>query len=60
MTGLLGGTYLAWSDGLRPLHALTFGSVSFTAYVGIIALIANVVVDAAANLAVEGALRASR
>jgi solute:Na+ symporter, SSS family len=50
--GLCGGTYLAWSDGLRPLHALTFGSVSFTAYVGIIALIANIVVAAAVNLAV--------
>jgi solute:Na+ symporter, SSS family len=50
--GLFGGTYLAWSDGLRPLHALTFGSVSFTAYVGIIALIANIVVAAAVNLAV--------
>jgi solute:Na+ symporter, SSS family len=50
--GLFGGTYLAWSDGLRPLHALTFGSVSFTAYVGILALIANIVVAAAVNLAV--------
>jgi len=55
--GLFGGTYLAWSDGLRPLHALTFGSVSFTAYVGIIALIANIVVAAAVNLAVASPRR---
>jgi SSS family solute:Na+ symporter len=55
--GLCGGSYLAWSDGLKPLHALTFGSVSFTAYVGVIALIANIVVAAAVNLAVAPARR---
>ena len=25
---------MAWSDGLKPLHALTIGATSFTAYVG--------------------------
>jgi SSS family solute:Na+ symporter len=50
--GLVGGTYLALSDGLKPLHTLTFGSVSFTAYVGIIALIANIAVAAAVNLVI--------
>jgi SSS family solute:Na+ symporter len=50
--GLLGGTYMAWSDGLRPLHVVTFGTVSFTAYVGVIALFANIVVAVAVNLAV--------
>jgi SSS family solute:Na+ symporter len=55
--GLLGGTYLALSDGLKPLHAVTFGSVSFTAYVGIIALIANIVVAVAVNVIVAPARR---
>jgi SSS family solute:Na+ symporter len=55
--GLIGGTYLALSDGLKPLHAVTFGSLSFTAYVGIIALVANIVVAAAVNVMVAPARR---
>jgi hypothetical protein len=48
--GLFGGTYLAWSDGLKPLHALTFGDISVTAYVGLIAFAANVVTAVLVNL----------
>lgn len=47
--GLIGGTYLSWGDGLKPLHLVTFGDVSFTAYVGLIALIANVVTAVVVN-----------
>jgi solute:Na+ symporter, SSS family len=50
--GIAGGTYLAWSDNLKPLHALTIGSTSFTAYVGLIALLANVAIAAAVNVAI--------
>jgi SSS family solute:Na+ symporter len=42
--GLLGGTYLAWSNGLKPLHTLTFGGSSYTLYVGVIALVLNIIV----------------
>jgi solute:Na+ symporter, SSS family len=48
--GMAGGTYMAWSDGLKPLHTLTVGDVSFTAYVGLIALVANIVVAGVVNL----------
>jgi solute:Na+ symporter, SSS family len=48
--GMAGGTYMAWSDDLKPLHTLTIGDTSFTAYVGLIALVANIVVAALVNL----------
>jgi solute:Na+ symporter, SSS family len=48
--GMAGGTYVAWSDGLKPLHTLTIGDTSFTAYVGLIALVANVIVALFVNL----------
>ncbi|MEA2978099.1 MAG: solute:Na+ symporter, family [Alphaproteobacteria bacterium] len=48
--GMLGGTYLAWTDGLKPLHALTLGGTTFTVYVGMIALTANIAVAIVANL----------
>jgi SSS family solute:Na+ symporter len=54
--GLLGGTWLAWSDGLKPLHAIAFGDLSFTAYTGLIALIANIVVAAVVNAAMRPAI----
>jgi SSS family solute:Na+ symporter len=49
--GLLGGTFIAWSDGLKPLHAIAIGEFSFTAYIGLIALIANIAVAVVVNLA---------
>src|SRR6202167_2818586 len=49
--GMAGGTYMAWSDGLKPLHTLAIGDASFTAYVGLIALVANIVVAGVAHLA---------
>jgi solute:Na+ symporter, SSS family len=48
--GMAGGTYMAWSDGLKPLHTLTIGDTSFTAYVGLIALVGNIVVAGVVNL----------
>ena len=53
--GLLGGTWMSWSDGLKPLHALSLGDSTVTAYVGLIALIANIVVAILVNLALRAA-----
>jgi solute:Na+ symporter, SSS family len=50
--GLLGGSYLAWTDGLKPLHALTFGDTTVTAYVGLIAFVANVLTAVVVNVAI--------
>ncbi|OYU90111.1 MAG: sodium:solute symporter [Bradyrhizobiaceae bacterium PARB1] len=50
--GLLGGTYLTWMDGLKPLHLLSVGGFQATVYVGLIALVANIVVAVLVNLMV--------
>ncbi len=42
--GFFGGTYLVWTNGLKPLHAINFGGTTFTVYIGILALAANIVV----------------
>jgi SSS family solute:Na+ symporter len=51
--GLFGGTYLAWTDGLKPLHALAFADTTVTAYVGLIAFAANVTAAVLVNLGVK-------
>jgi SSS family solute:Na+ symporter len=50
--GFLIGTWMAWTDGLKPLHTLAFGSASVTLYVGLIALAINIIVAVAVNLVV--------
>jgi SSS family solute:Na+ symporter len=50
--GFFGGTYLAWIDGLKPLHAVTFGETTITVYVGLIAFAANVICAVLVNLVV--------
>ena len=52
--GLIGGTYLSWVDGLKPLHLVSFGDLSFTMYVGLIALVANIVTAVAINTVLIG------
>jgi solute:Na+ symporter, SSS family len=49
--GFFGGTYLVWLQGLKPLVAISLGGAPFTIYIGIVALIANIVVAAAVNAA---------
>jgi SSS family solute:Na+ symporter len=56
--GLLGGSYLAWGDGLKPLHALTFAATTVTAYVGLIAFVANVLAAVVVNIVITSAKRA--
>jgi SSS family solute:Na+ symporter len=48
--GFAGGTYLAWSDGLKPLHKVVIGDTSFTIYTGLLALSANILVAVIVNL----------
>jgi solute:Na+ symporter, SSS family len=42
--GILWGTWTAWSNGLKPLATLSLGDTSYVFYVGLGALILNVVV----------------
>jgi SSS family solute:Na+ symporter len=48
--GFLGGTYVAFGDGLKPLHTIGWGDTHYTLYVGILALAANIVVAVVVNL----------
>jgi solute:Na+ symporter, SSS family len=49
--GLFGGSVLAWEDGLKPVHTLHLGTLHFAMYVGLLALIINVVMAVVVNLA---------
>jgi SSS family solute:Na+ symporter len=42
--GMAWGSWTAWSNGLKPLATLSFGDSSYTFYVGLGAVILNVVV----------------
>jgi SSS family solute:Na+ symporter len=44
--GFFGGTYVAWTDGQKPLHTIVIGGSNYTMYVGVLALVANIVVAA--------------
>jgi solute:Na+ symporter, SSS family len=48
--GLFGGSYLAWNDGLVPLHTLVIGGDKYTVYVGLLAFAANIATATIANL----------
>jgi SSS family solute:Na+ symporter len=47
--GFFGGTYLVWINGLKPLQAISLGGAPFTVYIGLLALIANIVVAVVVN-----------
>jgi SSS family solute:Na+ symporter len=47
--GLSIGTYFSWTDGLKPLHTLTFGDTKMTLYVGLLALVINIAVTIVIN-----------
>ncbi|TFW15701.1 monocarboxylate uptake permease MctP [Duganella callida] len=42
--GIITGSYLAISDGIKPVHTLVFGSDSYTLYTGLLALAVNIVI----------------
>src|ERR1700692_4683663 len=50
--GILWGTWTAWSNGLKPLATIDLGGVSYSFYVGLGALILNVVVAVIATVIV--------
>jgi SSS family solute:Na+ symporter len=55
--GFFGGSYVAWTDGLKPLHTIALGGASYTLYVGVLALAANVAVAAVVSAVLGGAKR---
>ncbi|UPK24999.1 monocarboxylate uptake permease MctP [Bradyrhizobium sp. 195] len=51
--GLAGGSWLAWSDGLKPLHSVDFGMGKVAIYTGLLALVLNIMVAVAVNLVLK-------
>jgi SSS family solute:Na+ symporter len=49
-TGILWGSWTAWSNGLKPLATINLGGVSYVFYVGLGALILNAAVAAIVTL----------
>ncbi|AYG58233.1 monocarboxylate uptake permease MctP [Rhizobium jaguaris] len=50
VVGFFGGTYLVWINGLKPLQAISLGGTPFTVYIGLLALIANIVAAVIVNV----------
>jgi SSS family solute:Na+ symporter len=44
VAGMLGGSWIAFSDGLKPVHTLLLGGSSYTVYTGLLALAMNIAV----------------
>ncbi|MET3462988.1 monocarboxylate uptake permease MctP [Variovorax atrisoli] len=53
--GLAGGSWLAFSDGIKPVHTFVIGGGSYTLYTGLAALVLNIVVAVVVQLVVKGA-----
>jgi Na+/proline symporter len=48
--GILSGTYLAYLDGLKPLHAIHVGPIETTVYTGLLTLGVNILVAVVVQL----------
>jgi Na+/proline symporter len=56
----LGGSWLAWLNGFKPLHTLHFGAASITLYSGLLALAANILVAILVSAVLRRAERGDR
>ena len=48
--GIVGGSWLAYADGIKPVHTFHIGADSYTLYTGLIALALNIVVAVVVQL----------
>jgi SSS family solute:Na+ symporter len=48
--GFFGGSFVAWTDGLKPLHTIHYDGANYTFYVGVLALAVNIVVAAVLSI----------
>jgi len=55
VVGLAGGSWLAFSDGIKPVHTFVIGGGSYTLYTGLTALALNIVVAVLVQLVIKGA-----
>ena len=52
--GIVGGSWLAYSDGIKPIHSLLIGGDKYTIYTGLLALAMNIVVAVVVQLVAGG------
>ncbi|HEV7855906.1 MAG TPA: sodium:solute symporter, partial [Herminiimonas sp.] len=52
--GLAGGSWVVFSDGVKPVHTLVLGGDSYTVYTGLLALALNIAVAAIVQLLLRG------
>ncbi len=48
--GFVSGSYLSYTDGLKPVHTIAFGGTNYSVYIGLIAVVVNVVVATLTNV----------
>jgi len=48
--GIAAGSWMAYADGLKPVHTLTINDMSYSMYTGLLALILNILVVAIVQL----------
>lgn len=58
--GIVWGSWAAWSNGLKPVAAVTLGGSSYGVYIGLSALILNIAVAAIATAVMAWLLPAPR
>lgn len=51
VVGMVCGSWLAFVDGIKPVHTFVLGGTSYSLYTGLVALVANVVVAVVLQLA---------
>jgi solute:Na+ symporter, SSS family len=49
LVGIIGGTWIFFADGHKPLHPIVLGGATYLVYVGLLALIVNVLVAVVVN-----------
>jgi SSS family solute:Na+ symporter len=49
--GLIAGSWLAFVDGIKPVHTFALGSGSYAFYTGLVALVLNILVAIIVQLA---------
>jgi solute:Na+ symporter, SSS family len=48
--GMIGGSWLAFSDGIKPVHTFVIGGDKYTIYTGLAALAFNIIVAVVVQL----------
>lgn len=51
--GLVGGSWLAFSDGIKPVHTFMISGTNFTIYTGLVALALNILVASIVQIALS-------